>query len=61
MHYDLPTQDAGKIDLSISPHWYLYTKYAPLHPNDDPQIIIRTERDRLRTLYSVNVRPQKEV
>lgn len=58
MYYDLPTQDVDQLDLPISPHGHFYIKKALLYSNDDPQIIIRTERERLRTFYSVNARPQ---
>lgn len=61
MYIDLPMQDLDQIDLLISPFGKYYIKISPLHPNDDPQTIIRTERKILKTFYSVNARPQKEV
>lgn len=61
MYYDLPTHDSDQIDLPISPHGKFYIKFAPLHPNDDPQIIFKIEHEKLRTLYSVNALPKKEV
>lgn len=61
MYYDLPIQDADQIDLPISPFVRYYIKYAPLHPNDDHQIVIRTEREKLKTFYSINAQPKMEV
>ena len=61
MYYDLPTQDVDQLDLPISPHGRYYIKFASLNPTDDPQTIIRTKRERLRTFYSINAQPQKEV
>lgn len=43
IYIDLPTQDIDQIDHPISPHRKFYIKFALLHPNDDPQTIIRTE------------------
>ena len=40
MYFDLPTHDVDQLDLTISPHGCYYIKFAPLHPSDDPQIII---------------------
>ena len=34
---------------------------SPLHPEDDPQMIIDTECEILKTFYTKNVLPQKEV
>ena len=60
MYYDLPTQDADQLDLPISPYRRYYIKFSPLHPEDGPQRIVRTEKERLQTLYSVIAQPQKE-
>lgn len=43
MYYDLPAQDADQIDRQISSYGKLYIKFAPLHPNDDTQLIVRIE------------------
>ena len=61
MYYDLPTQDSDQLDLPISPYGKFYIKFAHLHLEDDPQMIIRTERERLKTLYSLNTPTQKGV
>lgn len=58
MYYDQPTQDSDQIDLTISPYGKFYITFAPLHPEDDPQVIVRTERERLKSFYSLNARPQ---
>lgn len=44
-----PAQYANQLDLPISPHGRYYIKVAPLHPTDDPQIIIRTDVQKLIT------------
>lgn len=61
MYYDLKNQDSNQIDFPISPYDKFYIKLAPLHPEDDPQMIIRTEREWLNTFYSKNALPQKKV
>lgn len=61
MYYDTPHNDSDQINLPLSPYSRYYTKFAPLHLEDDPQLIIRTEREILKTFYSKNVLPQKEV
>lgn len=61
MYYDLPTQDSEQLDLPIPLYGKLYIKFAPLHPEDDPQVITRIEKERLKTLYSLNAPPKKEV
>lgn len=61
MYFDFPSQDSDKIDLPISSFRKYYIKFAPLHPNDDAQTIIRIELERLSILYYVNALPQKEV
>ena len=61
MYYDLPTQDSDQLDLPISLYDKFYIKFALMYPENDPQMIIRTERERLKTLYSLNTPTQKEV
>ena len=63
MYYDIPNNNSDQIDLPLSLSLYskYYTKFALLHPEDDPQLIIWTERERLKTFYSKNTLPQKEV
>ena len=61
MYYDIPKDDLEQIDLPLSPYSMYYTKIAPLPPNDDPQLIIRTEHERLKSFYTKNALPQKEV
>lgn len=36
MYCDLPTQDAGQLDLLTFPHGRYYIKFAHLHPTNDP-------------------------
>lgn len=60
MYFDLPINDANQFELPISPHGCYYINFSPLHL-DDPQTIIRTECERLRTFFSTNPGPQKEV
>ena len=50
MYFDLPSHDVDQLDLPISPHGHYYINFAPLHPSE-----------RLRTFYSTNTQPQKEV
>ena len=40
MYYDIPTIDSDQLNLPLSPYSKYYTKFAPLHPNDVPQLII---------------------
>lgn len=61
MYYDIPNNDSDQLDLPLSPYSKYYTKFAPLHPDDDLQLIIQTERERLKTFYSKNALPLKEV
>lgn len=61
MYFDLLNHDSYQIDLPLSPYNKFYTKFTPLHPEDYPQLIIQTERERLQTFYSKNALPQKEV
>ena len=61
MYYDILTTDSEQLDLPLSPYSKFYINFPPLHPNDDPEMIIRTERERLKTFYSKNAQPQKEV
>lgn len=44
MYYDLPMQDTDQLNLLISPYGRYYIKFAPLHPNDDPRMIVIIER-----------------
>lgn len=61
MYYDIPNNDLDQLDLPISPYSKYYTKFAPLHLNDDPHFLIRTEREWLNNFYTKNDLPQKEV
>ena len=54
MYYDILTNDSEQLDLPLSPYNKFYIKFAPLHPNDDPEMIIRIELERLKTFYSKN-------
>lgn len=61
MYYDLPDQDSNYIDLPVSPNGKFYTMFSPLHPEYDPQMIIKAERECLKTFYSKNTLPQNEI
>ena len=61
MYYEIPSNDSEQLDLPLSSYIKYYTKFAPLHPEDDPQLIIWTEGERLKIFYSKNALPQKEV
>ena len=54
-------QDVDQTDLPISPFRRFYSMFAAPHPDDDPHMIVRTEKERFKTFYSVNAQPQKEV
>lgn len=61
MYYDIPPNDAEQLDLPFSPYRKFYIKWTPLHPKDSQDLIIRTERERLKTFYTKNALPLKEV
>ena len=60
MYYDIPNNDLEQLDLPFSPFSKFYTKFAPLYPEDDPQMIIQTKHERLETFYAKNALPLKE-
>ena len=61
MYYNIPNTDSEQLNLPLSPFSKFYTKFAPLHPEDGPQMIIWTERERPKTFYDNNSLPLKEV
>ena len=61
MYYDISSDDFEQLDLPLSPFSKFYIKFAPLHPNDNLEFTIRTERERLKTFYAKNSLPLKEV
>lgn len=59
MSYDLPASDADQPNLPRSVYATFYVKFAPLHPNDDQEILIRIEREYLSTFYATSALPKK--
>lgn len=60
MYYDIPNNDSDQLDMPLSPDNKYYTKFTPLHPEDNLKLIIQIECERLKTFYSMNAIPQKE-
>lgn len=58
--YSLPSNDFEKIHLPISPHGRLYVKFDPLHPSNDKDTLVWTDRERLNTFYTTNALPQEK-
>ena len=61
MYYDIPSDDFEQLDLPLSPFSKFYIMFTHLHPNDNLKVTIRTERERLKTFYTQNALPLKEV
>ena len=61
MYNDISPNDSEQLDLPLSPFSKFYTKFSHLHSSDNPQTIIRTQRERLKTFYSKHAQPLKEV
>lgn len=59
IYFDIPTQDANQLRFPIVSYGCYYIKSTPLDPTDDPETIIRTYHERLRTFYSTNAWPPK--
>lgn len=61
IYYDIPSDNSEQLDLPLSPFSRFYIKFTPLHPEDNPEVNLQTERERLKTFYTKIALPLKEV